>query len=109
MEKQLILALIALWAVFSFTSCAAQRPNSDVCIVNAPNKNRKCYNLATQYDENGALKPGAVATYRANATIVDLNKALVIDSPTGFEDGLAALKIYIKELRDHYANCQVGN
>lgn len=79
-----------------------KKPNTDLCIVNAPAKHRKCYNLKTDYDDNGKLKPGAAPVYRSNVTVDDLNKATLIDSPTGFEDGLADLKSYIKKLREAY-------
>jgi hypothetical protein len=101
-----------LWMVFSFlmllfaslaTGCAGvPKPKAYVCVVNAPAQNRKCYNLETDYDENGNRKPEAKAIYRSNVTIDDLNKAMVIDSATGFEDGLAELKAYIKLLREAY-------
>lgn len=91
---------IVPWVV---SSCATiQRPDTDMCIVNAPNKVRKCYNLSKDYTDDGALKPGAVPVYRAVVSIDDLNKFLVIDSPTGTEDGQARLKAYIKLLRENY-------
>jgi hypothetical protein len=106
--KKLIKQAIKLSAVFNFlVACAGvQLPNTDVCIVNAPNSNRKCYNLSRDYDQNGELKPSAVPQYRANAQIEDLNKATLLDSPTGFEDGLAALKTYIQELKKENQSCK---
>jgi len=64
--------------------------------------------MKRDYDDDGVLKPGAKATYRPNLTIDDLSKALVVDSPfddehpnpTHYEDGIARLKTYIRELRD---------
>lgn len=103
--KKSIRPLIALLAV---SSCAVNRPNIQNCIVNAPNKNRKCYNLAADYNDDGTLKVSAKAVYKSNSKIEDLNKAFLVDSETGFEDGLAGLKAYIKELRQHYENCQSG-
>lgn len=100
---------ILLLAVCSLYSCAVQRPNVDLCIVNAPAANRKCYNMHDDYNNDGTLKAGAVAKYRDNKDVSDLSKALVIDSPTGYEDGLAAIKTYIKQLRTHYENCGNGN
>jgi hypothetical protein len=96
--------------------CGIERPNSEVCIVNAPAKNRKCYNLKTDYNDDGTLKAGAVAKYHPNGTVEDLNKAMVVDSPFDaahpnpkhFEDGLARLKTWIKQLRQEYAACQAG-
>jgi hypothetical protein len=105
MQKTLIKLVTML--LMGFSGCAVQRPNADVCIVNAPAGNRKCYNLSRDYDDNGMLIPGHAATYRVNTTVKDLNKAAIIDSPTGFTDGLAALKAYIAEMRKEYQNnCQ---
>lgn len=100
--------LTALLIAGSLAGCGVPRPDADLCIVNAPNLNRKCYNLKRDYDDDGSLKPGAVPTYRANATVQDLNKALLIDSPfdaehpnpTHFEDGIARMKAWVKELRE---------
>ena len=101
---------ILLSGVFSLSGCAGiPAPNTDLCIVNGPNVDRKCYNMATDYNSDGTLKATAVPVYRSNKTVMDLSKALVVDSPTGFEDGLAHLKTWLKELRNHYANCQAGN
>lgn len=83
-------------------------PDVDVCIVNAPNQNRKCYNLKNDYNSDGTLRADAKPVYRSNVTVLDLNKALVIDSPhdeshpnpVHFEDGIARLKAWIKKLRE---------
>jgi hypothetical protein len=102
--------LILLLISFSFllVSCgddAPARPYTDVCIVNAPAKNRKCYNLNTDYDSDGNLKKTAKPVYHDNATIDDLNKATVLDSPYQpgeefhFENGLERMKVYIRKLR----------
>ncbi len=104
MTRLLTLLLIA----GSFSACGIDPPDADLCIVNAPNKNRKCYNLKNDYLEDGTLKPDAVAVYRPNATVEDLNKSLVLDSPytvnnpnpTHFEDGIARVKAYVKKLRE---------
>lgn len=85
------------------SACAVKRPDIEVCVVNGPGEIRKCYNLRDQYDDQGNLKPGAKPIYRENHTVMDLNKAFLVDSKTGFEDGLAGLKAWIQELK---AECQ---
>lgn len=85
---------------FSLVACAVQRPNTDLCTVNAPAGHRKCYNMADDYTDKGRLKPGATPVYRSNKTIADLNKFLVVDSPTGTIDGQENLKVYLNELRE---------
>lgn len=88
---------------FSFFGCASKPIQA--CIINAPNQNRECFDLSSDYNDDGTLKASAIPVYKPNAMIQDLNKALIIDSPTGFEDGLANLKAYIKDLRDAYNQC----
>lgn len=97
---RLLLALLT-----AFSGCAIQRPNADLCVVNGAQ--RRCFNLQTDYDDDGHIIAGHNGIYRANATLGALNKATIIDSPTGYVDGLAALKAYIAELRKEYQNnCQ---
>lgn len=99
--KLVMTLLMGYSTILVLTSCASiKRPNVDLCIVNAPNKVRKCYNMERDYDENGRLIRGAKAVYRKNESVEDLNKGLFVDSDTGPEDGLARLKAYIKELRE---------
>jgi hypothetical protein len=106
----LIKPVMVLLVAFSLAGCAGiPKPKTDLCIVNAPNENRKCYAMDKDYDDTGKLKPGAVPVYRKNTALSDLNKFLVIDSPTGTIDGQAELKAWLQKLRSHYANCQSGN
>src|ERR1019366_3139289 len=81
-----------------FSGCGINRPDTNICIVNAPAKNRKCYNLLRDYDDTGALKKGAVPQYRANLTIDDLNKALIIDPVVPANNqGIANLNAWIQD------------
>lgn len=111
--KKSIKLLMTLSLVFSACS-AIPKPAIDGCIINAPNENRKCYNFATDFNDDGSLKAGAVPKYHVNATVNDLNKAFILDSdyddsnvpPNHYEDALAALKAYIKQLRTEYDRCE---
>lgn len=92
------------------------RPHILDCIVNAKAKNRKCYQLDKDYNDDGSLKAGAVPVYRPNATLDDLDKVFTVDSvdpevpaSNGFVDALAGLKAWVKQLMNHYANCKAGN
>lgn len=108
-KRSTVLLLELLTAFSLLVGCAGiERPNTDVCIINAPNRNRRCQNMNTDYDDNGKLNPAAKPIYRSNASIQDLNKFLCIDSPTGTTDGQAALKAYLTKLRNRLANCQNG-
>lgn len=99
MTKQLILLLI----ISSVVACA-KRPDSDVCVVNAPAKHSKCYNLLHDYDDEGNLKHGAAATFKPANTIDDLNKAVWTDSEKGWPN----LQIYIGLLRQHIKELESG-
>lgn len=99
--------LIQLLMAFSFAimGCSTiERPNTDVCLVNAPGATRKCYNLSTDYNDDGTLKPNAHAVYKPTVNISDINKNTCIDP-----DGLANLKAYIQKLRIAYQQqCSSG-
>lgn len=91
--------LLMFWMAFNLIGCGLSQPDTNICIVNAPNKNRKCYNLKNDYDSAGHLKANAVPQYRANATIDDLNKAFIIDPIVPANNqGLANLKAWIADL-----------
>lgn len=100
--------LMMLFLVSSLISgCAGiSKPAAYGCIVNAPAKNRKCYSFKTDFNDDGNLKPTAKPVYRSNETIEDLNKAFVLDSDTGFEDGLARVKTTIRDAREEYQRMQ---
>ena len=99
---------LAIAPLVAFSGCATIKPpETELCIVNSGAAKRKCYNLAHDYDKSGNLKPTAKPVYKPNSSIDDLNKFLVVDSPTGTEDGQARLKAYIKLLREEYERgCQ---
>lgn len=105
--------LTTLFVAFNLAACGAiPKPNTDLCIVNAPDgttHKRKCYNMATDYDDNGVLLATAKPVYRENARVEDLNKFLVIDSPTGTVDGQSALSAWVQKLRQHFKDCQNPN
>lgn len=87
--------LITLLMISNFLACAIPRPDTELCVVNAPGLTRKCFNLRDDYDDNGKLKPDASPLYLDTVTVQDLNKNVCTDP-----DGLANLKAYIKELRE---------
>lgn len=106
--KRSIRLLTLLWVAGNFSACATGRPDADVCIVNAPNQNRKCYNLKRDYGDDGLLRPDAHPTYRPTRALEDLNKAMVLDSTDGFADGIARVKAWVKKLREA-AKCDAGS
>lgn len=110
--------VLLILVVSSLSSCGkdAPKPHILACIVNAPAKHRKCYQLDKDYNDDGSLKAGAVPVIRANASLEDLNKAFTIDAvepevpaSNGLVDALASFKAYLKMLRNRFANCIAGN
>lgn len=75
-----------------------ERPDSPTCVINAPARATICYNLKTDYDDQGNLKPTAqplVTQYpTTDAMITALNKGVFTTSA-----GWTNLKIYIRKLR----------
>ena len=86
-----------------FSGCAAiERPSAHVCVVNAYAEHIKCYNLATDYDENGQLKKSANAKFGPAKTVMDLNKGVWMSN-----SDWAKVKVWISELRTAYEeNCK---
>lgn len=83
--------------VFSAFGCGIERPDTELCIVNAPGLVEKCYNLKEDYDDTGHLKLDATPLYRELHSVQDLNKHLCVDP-----EGTVNLKAFIKELREAY-------
>ena len=92
--------LIPLWAVFSGCS-SIPKPHTDLCVANAGALQSKCYWIDQDYDDNGNLKPGAVANYKTLKVTSDIDKAIWTDP-----DGWANLKAYLKILETELQNCQ---
>ncbi len=94
---------LTAFSLLLLAACAGvPRPDTDLCIINAPAKHLKCYNMARDYDESGQLLPSAKPTFRPASVIKDVNKYMAIDTK-----GLANLKTYINTLRDELSRrCQ---
>lgn len=71
------------------------RPDSNLCFVNAPLEHCKGWNLSRDYDDDGNRKPDAKPFYRPAKTVQDLNKNACMD-----EESYVNLVIYLRELRD---------
>lgn len=101
--------LMTLWISCSLLQgCATlKKPDVDIMLVNAASKKRCGYNLRNDYDDSGNLKAGVKPVCRKNESLADLNKAVLFDKdPAGnvhhFEDALAEMKAWIKNLREAY-------
>lgn len=95
---------IKLWTIFSLillSGCGGiKRPDSDLCVINVPGQTMKCYNLNHDYTSEGKLKSDAVPKYKPVLTLDDVNKLTCTDP-----DGLANLKVFIKEMSNYIRNC----
>ncbi len=90
-----------LFVSFSLVGCASiPRPDTYLGVVNAPAGHVKGYNLRSDYDADGNLKPGAKAEFRPAKSVYDVNKYICTDP-----DGFAELKAYIQKIRDAYKDC----
>ncbi len=99
--KPPILLLMAL-ELMGVSSCAhsqVPRPDTPLCIINVPGLHEKCYNLKTDYDDNGQLLPGAKAIFIKYKDAADMLAGLNKKTSTT-DDGLAHLKAYIKDVRE---------
>lgn len=97
--------LAILWMACSLTACATPRPDIHFRIVNEPGKKRCGFSFKNDYTDDGRLKPDAKMTCVPTPDLKSLNKATLVEadgSETHFEDGLALLKAYIKNLREDY-------
>lgn len=93
--------LTTLWVTCSLILAAAcatiERPDSELCIVNAPLKRRKCYNLRHDYDDSGNLIPEATPSYAPVESVEDLNKHTTMDP-----ESWTRFRAYLKKLREQY-------
>lgn len=92
------LCLVA--ALLILSACSVPRPNTDICIANAPANHLICYNLKKDYDNDGNRNPNAKPSYKPLTTVEDINKFACTDP-----DGLAELKIYLQDLRERFKDC----
>lgn len=96
--------LATLLIICSLYSCARiPKPNTDLCVINAPGQHLSCWNLKTDYNDNGQIKPGVKPKIKVANSLNDVNKFIVTDP-----DGFAELKAYIKLLREEYQRCEKG-
>ena len=95
---------ILLITLSTFLGCQTNtpppsRPDSLLCVNNVPGLHKKCYNLLKDYDDNGALLPGAIPTVIQYKTPEEMLEGVNKDVNTP-PDGWANIKAYIRALRD---------
>lgn len=91
---------MTLLTVFSLliSGCASiERPDANLCVVNAPAQHLKCYNLKTDYDQNGQILKGAEAKFFRAETVDDLNKGVWMSNADW-----SKVKVWISRLRKAY-------
>lgn len=88
-----------LWTISNIlllVGCASiEHPDTNLCVINTPLSQMKCYNLKRDYEPSGSIKPNAVPQVIPLKGMEDLNKFICTDP-----DGFANLKAYIKALRE---------
>jgi hypothetical protein len=95
-----ICELLILGMFLPFLGCASiERPDSWVCGVNAKSEKLRCYNLKSDYSDQGTLKPEAKPMIYPLKSVSDLNGWVCIDPKS-----LEKLKVYLGDLRDYSAN-----
>jgi hypothetical protein len=91
-------ALTTLFLAFSLSGCATiAKPDANLCVVNAPARHLKCYNLAADYNDDGNIKASAKAKFFRAETVEDLNKGVWMSN-----NDWAKVKGWIRELRKAY-------
>lgn len=75
--------------------CAGvQRPDADICGVNASASKLHCYNLKKDYSNDGTLLANSVAKDKPISSLQDLNAGIYF-SPTDVEK----VKVWISDMR----------
>ena len=83
-----------------FSACATiSKPNANLCVVNAPAKHLKCYNLSVDYDDNGNIYKSAQPKFFRAETVEDLNKGIWMSNHDWTE-----VKLWIQKIRKAYEN-----
>lgn len=95
--------LMTSFLIFSLIGCSSgpARPNSFVWGMSGPSMWLEGYNILTDYDADGILKPDAVKKYHPFASVKDLNAAIVILPPGKHEgdEGSKGVKRWLSEMR----------
>jgi hypothetical protein len=89
-------ALILLLVISSLVGCAGvQRPDANICGINAVSSNLRCYNIKNDYSNDGTLDPKAKPVIIPLSGLNDLNAGLYF-SPLDLEK----LKVWIGDMRN---------
>lgn len=90
--------LMMFFLASSLSGCATiAKPNANLCVVNAPAQHLKCYNLSTDYTDDGNVRASAKPKYFRAQSVEDLNKGVWMSN-----GDWAEVKKWIRELRKAY-------
>lgn len=95
------LKLIALLTMsLSISSCSSvQRPDAYICGINAPGLKLRCYNIKSDFDENGVMHPNA------QPKTVHIEGLSSLNGGVYFSPGdLEKLKVWLGDLRNWSKN-----
>lgn len=92
---------------FLATSCGSvERPNANLCGINSPASQKECYNLRTDFNDDGTMQAGVKPKIVPLTGLKDLNANICMDP-----DSLKEVKRYVSELRKDYedlkARCNI--
>lgn len=79
---------------FSVGCATVERPDTNLCVINEPLEQLECYNLRTDYSDEGKITTDAKPLIIGITGLESVNKYICTD-PAGFSE----LKAYITKLR----------
>ena len=99
----IILKLGMIVVFLGIIGCAGvQRPDADICGVNAKSSKLRCYNIKNDFNDDGTRKPDAQPVNKKISSLNDLNGGIYV-SPADFEK----FKVWLGDSRDWISNhCQ---
>lgn len=93
--------LSLLLMICSSAACTTlERPDADLCVINAPNDQAECFNLRRDYSTEGHRNSDAAVSTINLIDLNDLNKYVCVN-PEGF----AELKQYVAQVRERLKQC----
>ena len=93
------------WALLLIVlaGCASvERPNAEICGINAKSSQLRCYNLKSDYDADGYRLPDAKPVVKPIASLMSLNGGMYLS-----KSDIAPVQAYIDAIRRLYKEeCQ---